>query len=280
MIASRKFHAICTHKVPHPQSESTDLPPTRPTTAGESVYIHTTALPRFVAEYLPHVSVPFVLVSGDSDMTVPDDYPNAWEAIVASPLVRRWYAQNCTRTDHPKVVQLPIGLYFHTVIRGPHPWSTRLSPAQQEAQLYQVCAVPRTQQTKCYGNFHFLLTTRYGHDRHDAMARIPRAMIDYEPRRTSRLHTWTTMRGYRYIVSPHGNGLDCHRTWEALALGCIPIVKSSPLDPMYAGLPVLIVRDWNEVTQERLTSFVPDRSALHKLTLTHWNNQINDHTSH
>ena len=55
---------------------------------------------------------------------------------------------------------------------------------------------------------------------------------------------------YRFIISPHGNGLDCHRTWEALALGCYPIIKSSPLDCMFEGLPVIIVNNWNEVTPD------------------------------
>jgi hypothetical protein len=32
---------------------------------------------------------------------------------------------------------------------------------------------------------------------------------------------------YAFVASPYGGGPDCHRTWEALILGCIPIVKSS-----------------------------------------------------
>ena len=44
-----------------------------------------------------------------------------------------------------------------------------------------------------------------------------------------------------------GNGLDCHRTWELLYLGCIVITRTSPLDPLFEGLPVVIVRDWEEV---------------------------------
>jgi hypothetical protein len=31
-----------------------------------------------------------------------------------------------------------------------------------------------------------------------------------------------------------------------LLLGSIPIVKTSPLDPLYKDLPVVIVKDWNE----------------------------------
>jgi hypothetical protein len=56
------------------------------------------------------------------------------------------------------------------------------------------------------------------------------------------------MAAHAFVASPHGNGLDCHRTWEALALGCIPIVKRSPIDKVFQGLPVWIVGSWKEVT--------------------------------
>ena len=49
----------------------------------------------------------------------------------------------------------------------------------------------------------------------------------------------------RYIISPPGNGIDCHRTWEAIYLGAIPIV----LDKYWAftkfRLPVIPVMDWD-----------------------------------
>ena len=52
--------------------------------------------------------------------------------------------------------------------------------------------------------------------------------------------------------SRHGVGLDCYRTYEALYLGCYPIVKMSSLHVLYRDLGVLIVRGWNEVTKERV----------------------------
>ena len=39
-------------------------------------------------------------------------------------------------------------------------------------------------------------------------------------------------RKHLFILSPRGNGLDCHRTWEALLLGCIVVTKTSTLDPI------------------------------------------------
>ena len=85
-----------------------------------------------------------------------------------------------------------------------------------------------------------------------------------------------------FVLSPHGNGLDCHRTWEALCLGCIPIVKTSPLDSMYNELPVLIVNDWNDITIELLQKTVDEYKGrefrYEKLTLKYWMDMIKSHS--
>jgi hypothetical protein len=64
------------------------------------------------------------------------------------------------------------------------------------------------------------------------------------------------MASCQFVVSPQGNGIDCHRTWEAMALGCIPIVKSHELDPLLSQFPILIVPDWRLLTKERMDAFV------------------------
>jgi hypothetical protein len=274
-IASRGFHELCRHKIVNPQSESRELPASYPTKAGESIYIHTTALDRFSVEMLPLIEVPFVLVSGDTDMIVPIDCQNATERLLASPKLINWYAQNCVKTDHPKLKQLPIGMDFHTLARSGHAWGPRQSIEQQESTVKNMKTWDIEKKSICYANFHFLMTTRFAYDRRDAISRIPRKLVMYEPKPLPRLQSWINMIQCKYVISPHGNGLDCHRTWEAIILGCIPIVKTSPLDSMYKGLPVLIVNDWSDITQELLDSFVPDNSALDILTLDYWNKLIN-----
>jgi hypothetical protein len=274
MIASREFHRLCTHKISNPESESHRIPSTYPTKAGESIYVHNTALERFVSELLPKIEVPFVLVSGDTDRTVPDDCQYACAQILESPFLLRWYSQNCTKTDNPKLIQLPIGMYFHTRIPGKYPGSPDQTVEEQMQSVDQLRNLPIEKRPLCYANFQFLMHTRYAWDRRDAIVEVPRNLVYYEPRRVSRIDTWSNMIQHKYVLSPHGNGLDCHRTWEALVLGCIPIVKTSPLDPMYEGLPVLIVQKWSDVTRELLDSFVPQTTGLNKLTLDYWNKCI------
>ena len=42
-----------------------------------------------------------------------------------------------------------------------------------------------------------------------------------------RRFVWETTAQFAFVASPPGNGFDCHRTWEALILGCIVIVQNS-----------------------------------------------------
>jgi hypothetical protein len=76
-----------------------------------------------------------------------------------------------------------------------------------------------------------------------------------------RLELWREKTRYAFVVSPHGNGLDCHRTWESLVLGNIVIVKRSSLDPLYEGLPVVIVDDWREIQHQNLLRWHAQHSA-------------------
>jgi hypothetical protein len=86
-VASRSLLAICDHKISNPQSESRNIPNTFPTKAGQSIYIHPTALTNFINNYLPKLNFPFVLVSGDSDTTVPTDVQNQANIILNHPLL-------------------------------------------------------------------------------------------------------------------------------------------------------------------------------------------------
>ena len=61
------------------------------------------------------------------------------------------------------------------------------------------------------------------------------------------------MAEYKFVISPVGGGFDTYRTWEALVLGCIPIIRRNPLSStLLAGLPVITVEEWTDVTPDNL----------------------------
>jgi hypothetical protein len=59
----------------------------------------------------------------------------------------------------------------------------------------------------------------------------------------------------RFVLSPPGNGFDCHRTWEAIYLGAIPIVKEKYWPFSHLDLPVVVVQEWSELS--RIHEFAP-----------------------
>ena len=68
---------------------------------------------------------------------------------------------------------------------------------------------------------------------------------------------------HRFVLSPRGKGLDCHRTWEIFLLGSIVIVETSSLDDMYIknNLPVIILNKYeelNSISSEKLNKWYID----------------------
>jgi hypothetical protein len=62
-----------------------------------------------------------------------------------------------------------------------------------------------------------------------------------------------TLPEYKFVASPEGNGIDCHRHYEALMAGCIPIIENhAGIAEKYSGCPVLFTDDYSEITEEYL----------------------------
>lgn len=52
----------------------------------------------------------------------------------------------------------------------------------------------------------------------------------------------------KFVISPPGNGHDCHRTWESIYLGAVPIVHKRYLSEyLWKDLPIWAVDDWDEI---------------------------------
>jgi hypothetical protein len=182
---------------------------------------------------------------------------------------------------------MPIGLDYHTLTSIPL-WGPISSCEHQEKMLLMIKekSLPFwNRNIKCYANFHFTMNTKLGYDRKDAFKKINKDLVYYEENKVTRLITWNKQKDYAFVICPHGGGLDCHRNWEALCLGCIPIVKTSSLDNLYKDLPVLIVKDWEIITNELLnetisvfkTKFDTNEFKIEKLTLSYWLKLINSY---
>ena len=61
---------------------------------------------------------------------------------------------------------------------------------------------------------------------------------------------------YKFVISPEGNGIDCHRHYEALMAGCIPIMEyNEEISQKYKGCPILFTKDYSEITIDYLNQY-------------------------
>lgn len=234
---------------------------------GDLVWMRTIALPQFIEEALPRIEAPFTLVTGDEDWAIPSGFERS-RVLLDDPRLLRWFTQNYDGTDaNPKLQPLPIGLDFHTISNRRKWGHWPATPAAQEAELEALLrsAPPnRERELLVHADFHFNKHKAqvWGDDR----VAVQRALEDnpavrFQTRKVRRIELWREKTRYAFVVSPHGNGLDCHRTWESLVLGNIVIVKRSSLDPLYDGLPVVIVDDWSEITAQNLSKWHGEHAA-------------------
>lgn len=250
---------------------------------GDLVWVRLTSLPQFVDEVLPNVAARFALVTGDEDVSLPSEFARA-AAITGNPHVVCWFSQNCDGTDTSgKIFPLPIGIDFHTISNRRKWRHWQATPAQQEAELDCLRArmLPnRDRLLRAHADFHFNMRQEnpHGETRSAVYAALrENSNVGFQRQQVSRTALWREKTRYAFVVSPQGHGLDCHRTWESLALGNIPIVKHSPLDPLFDGLPVVRVSSWDAITLENLRDWHAEHrgsfenpEVQERLTAGHW----------
>ena len=97
-----------TKRSPMPISDYDGLNPDWFSNANENEIFHVCpqALDKFINQVLPTMTTRFILLTNNSDMTIPEDIPSA-ELLLNHPLLIHWFAQNCTIT-HSKLTRIPI----------------------------------------------------------------------------------------------------------------------------------------------------------------------------
>ncbi len=250
--------------------------------AGMKIYVCSEALRNFVVNILPNIQKPFYLFTGDSDLSVPSEAlpQELTQTLLENQYLIKWSGQNMTTMLSPKQRQLPIGLDYHSIASGGNPreWykdGEGRSPGNQEAYLKDLRAKApawRDRICKVYTNAHHRMD-RFG-DRKAMTEQIHPSILVLEPGLIPRSEVWKKYTEYAFVASPFGNGVDCHRTWEALCCGAIPIIRGNFLKDIYADLPVLRVQAWSDVTEELLRKTIEDFSKrtfnYEKLTLAYW----------
>ena len=203
----------------------------------------------------------YIVITHNSDYAIDERY---WE--VKPDSIIRWYALN-VNMKHPDLIPIPSGME--------RPLGCGYS--SDATVLFEQMKKPRVIKNLMYMNHN----ENNNHGERDFVTDYMKnqSWVTYRKHGTSFKDFIENCHSHRFVISPPGNGIDCHRTWEALYMGAIPIVKRSILTESFVDLPVLIVEDWSVLTEELLgiiyEEFQNRKFNYEKATLSYWINRIN-----
>lgn len=256
---------------------------------GDTLFVENNlVLDFFIEELIDHIHCNIILITA-CDATVPEQLPHHEKLVrlMEKGKIIHLFGRNLNLSNLPEnATQLPIGICFPN------------RPLQFKNKRYR----PRWCNNHLQNIQENLLPTTYRRRRilWDAMKVIEYCPIEGGQNRSEVLailqkndvvdvveeripwDLFLSAKAQRaFEVSPPGQGVDCYRTWEALAIGCIVIVPSTYLDPLFEDLPVVKIKDWSEVTRENLEKWLDefgdvtrDPNVAKKLSHTYWQGKI------
>jgi hypothetical protein len=229
------------------------------------VFVQTNYLKQFFTKQFPYIEHPFILITHNTD----DSAPGEFRQYLDDPRIIVWFVNNPDYV-HPKLVPIPIGLKnrFFKNQAGEIEHSAFGCPEMVKAAQSTVPLVEKK-------HLLYLNYTAANHAERDTVLQLfAQAPFCFNAPKKNFAAYLIDVAQSQFVLSPRGVGLDCYRTWEALLMGAFPVVRTSPLDSIYEGLPVVIVKDWSEVTESFLHQKWQEMSgktyATEKLYFAYW----------
>ena len=244
---------------------------------------------------------PYVIITSMDDMTFPDSVVGTFFHTLSpsSALCRRWFAINCRDKLLPenKITPIPYGIDYWTLASRKSWTNTPMASAcAQDRHLSQLrnsavhfskrIGASSSPNLRIYINFQFNLDGNGGAERFAAYQTIPRELMSIQEEPCNRYDTWGAYSQHIFVASPRGNGLDTIRTWEALIMGCIVIVRrlsdthasTTVMEELYADLHIVIIDKWSDITSDFLDRILSEYAQrtfrYNKLTMEYWIREI------
>lgn len=179
-----------------------------------------------------------IIITHNSDHYICDGKPWNGSGISVDEFYcyRKWYAQN-SYSIKKEVIPIPIGLEN---VR----WESSFGPKRK--WMEQVMNEDINPDLMVYFNCNKSTNIGEREKCFNVSKNIEFITID-EPN-LSYIEYLRKIKKHKYTLSPRGNGLDCHRTWEVLMMKRVPILKrEGELERLYKDIPILFIDDWNDI---------------------------------
>ena len=189
----------------------------------------------------------YMMVTHNSDLGATDEI---LKQVGNLPKLLRWYGQNLQGGGkNSKTVTVPIGLENRRWGRMQPEYYTQTS-GMEKTLLATANFRPRNDKRRA------LLKMLEAVDWVDTPGHGYLSAREADPS-VSKHEAWLRDQArYKFSISPVGNGIDCHRTWEMVLIGVIPVLRSTIIDSVFESLrgegAVVVVRDWSELNRTML----------------------------
>jgi len=229
---------------------------------GDVIFVR--MIPKFFKTMHPKITCPYIILTAGEEL---EQMRESYEEFLDEEKVIAWFGihPNYMAIAHPKFHPIPLGILQHPSHYFKrdrlHDFFTRLRAENKKDYLLYVNFADngKPERTKLRKKFVGQPYVKKG-------SRVE--FKEYISQTASAC----------FVLSPAGLGPDCYRNWEALLCGSIPIMKTGPCDKLFEGLPVLIVDDWNILSEEYLREKYKEITAkkydIAPLYTTYWTNKI------
>ena len=230
---------------------------------GHTVFVRTDYLSKFFEEMHPRIENPYILITHNSD----DPVPGPFKSHLDDPKILAWFGENAEE-EHPKLIPIPMGCANFNWPNGNQKYLKNVQENKPPKQHL----------------LHLGLTIQTNYkERWPIFKQLCHAPYCYRTVKKMYEGYLTDVASSAFEIAPRGIAWDTYRLWESLYVGTIPIVRTSPLDELYSGLPVLIIKDWKEVTDDFLRKKEAEMQNqtynLEKLSMEYWKRLINSYRS-
>jgi len=239
---------------------------------GDIIFVTSSIVADFFEGVHPIISNPYILITHNGDTNIGKDLLRFIDDKII-----RWFAQNVL-AEHPKLTPIPIGLenlhhYQNGII-------SFFRAAQKRLEKLRPTNGGSARKARIFYNFKVRTNPKERQPAFDYLDRNRSAETVED-----KLSPWLYLKklsSYMFVASPPGNGADCHRTWEALYVGTVPIVKRSVGMDYFKGLglPMLVIDEWEDLDafdEEKLRAAYEETmngARAQALSIDYWADRI------
>ena len=213
----------------------------------------------FSRNFLPKIKTKFILVTGISDYSI--DINNNFKSILDNPNLIHWFACNPPSEDFNKISFIPIGFQEYERLGDDLNFLKENLSNNNEW---------KKKENKIYIPYHSLTNS----DRQSTIEKLSNlSFVEVEKTKLSFQDYINKIKQYKYVLSLRGNGWDCHRNYEIIFSGSVPVMQQGPISQSFKknNIPHILIKDVSDNIFDEKYNI--DKNIL---LLDYWKKIIND----